>query len=74
MKFATTSLAHTSGDVRQKAESLIITLYQDIGAPVRRFLPVDGAKTRKNVVYKQLFVAFDGIDEESDKTMVMKLF
>lgn len=62
MKFANAALSHNSGEVRQKAESLIVALYGDVGAPVRSYLPTDGEKTRKNVIYKQLFVAFDGID------------
>ena len=68
MKFATEALAHTAGEVRQKAESIIIMLYRDVGAPIKDYLPTDGLKTRKNVLYKQIFNAFDKLDGKNTAT------
>ena len=68
MKFANEALGHSSGEVRTKAETIIINLYKDIGAPVREHLPPDGQKTRKSVQYKKIFVAFDKIDGKSNQS------
>lgn len=63
MKFLNDGLAHTSGgDVRQASEEVIIKLYRNEGSRVKDYLPQDSDKTRRNVLYKQLFVAFDKID------------
>jgi centrosomal protein CEP104 len=63
MKFLNDGLAHTSGgDVRQASEEVIIKLYRNVGGRVKDYLPPDSDKTRRNVLYKQLFVAFDNID------------
>ena len=67
MKFCTVALAHTAGEVREKAEKIIVALYKDRGMPVKNFLPPDDEKTRKNVLYKQLFEAFDRIDGKPSK-------
>lgn len=67
MKFCTVALAHTAGEVREKAEKIIVALYKDRGSPVKNFLPPDDDKTRKNVLYKQLFEAFDRIDGKPTK-------
>ena len=66
MGFCTTAIQHNSGDVREKAERIIVALYRD-GAPVKDFLPPDDEKTRKNVLYKLLFEAFDKIDGKPSK-------
>jgi len=55
-------LRHSSGEVRDKAEQLIISLYQDVGAPVRQYLSNADENTRKSLLYKQLFKAFDHYD------------
>ena len=70
MKFLKEGLEHASGgDVRQASEEVIIKLYRNVGSPVKDFLPPDGDKTRRNVLYKQLFVAFDEIDgKQGNKT------
>ena len=55
-------LRHSSGDVRDKAEQLIIALYQNVGSPVRLYLSNADENTRKSLLYKQLFKAFDECD------------
>ena len=67
MKFCTQALQHTAGEVRERAERIIVELYKDRGAPVKNYLPPDDDKTRKNVLYKQLFEAFDRIDGKPSK-------
>ena len=67
MGFCTVAIQHTSGEVREEAEKIIIELYKDEGAPVKTFLPPDDDKTRRNVLYKQLFEAFDRIDGKPSK-------
>ena len=63
MKFAMSALTHTSGDVRQKAQELIVSLYAVAGTSVRDHLPTDSPAVRRNVLYKLLFEAFDRIDQ-----------
>ena len=67
MKFCTVALQHTAGEIREKAEKIIIALYKEVGSPVKDHLPPDDDKTRKNVLYKQLFEAFDRIDGKPSK-------
>jgi len=55
-------LRHSSGDVRDKAEQLIISLYENVGSPVRLYLSNADENTRKSLLYKQLFKAFDQRD------------
>lgn len=55
-------LCHSSGDVRDKAEQLIIALYENVGSPVRLYLSNADENTRKSLLYKQLFKAFDECD------------
>ena len=55
-------LRHSSGEVRDKAEQLIIALYEKVGAPVRQYLSSADENTRKSLLYKQLFKAFDLCD------------
>jgi hypothetical protein len=56
------ALRHTAGEVRDKAEHLIITLYERVGAPVKDFLLNSDEKTRKSLLYKQLFKEFHRIE------------
>ena len=67
MGFLTVALQHNSGEVREKAERIIIDLYKDEGAPVKSYLPPDDDISRRNVLYKQLFEAFDRIDGKPSK-------
>ena len=67
MGFLSVALEHTSGEVREGAEKLIIELYKECGKPVKNGLPPDNDKTRKNLLYKQLFEAFDRIDGKPSK-------
>ena len=67
MGFCTHALQHTAGEVRERAERIIVALYRQVGAPVKHYLPPDDDKTRKNVLYKQLFDAFDKIDGKPSK-------
>ena len=55
-------LRHSSGEVRDKAEQLIITLYEKVGTPVRQYMSNADENTRKSLLYKQLFKAFDQCD------------
>ena len=56
-------LRHSSGEVRDKAEQLIIALYKRVGAPVRLYLSSSiDENSRKSLLYKQLFRAFDDCD------------
>lgn len=55
-------LRHTAGEVRDKAERLIVSLYEHVGAPVKEYLLNSDEKTRKSLLYKQLFKSFDRID------------
>lgn len=57
------ALRHTAGEVRDKAERLIVTLYGNHGTPVKDFLLNSDEKTRKSLIYKQLFKAFSRIDQ-----------
>ena len=57
------ALRHTAGEVRDKAERLIVNLYEHIGAPVKDYLQNSDEKTRKSLLYKQLFKAFERIDQ-----------
>ncbi len=68
MQFCVDALKHNSGDVREKSEKIIVRLYKDVGSPVKDYLPPDDEKTRKNVLYKQLFEAFDRIDGKPSKS------
>ena len=67
MMFCTVAIQHTAGEVREKAEKIIVALYKGVGAPVKNYLPPDDDNTRKNVLYKQLFEAFDRIDGKPTK-------
>lgn len=62
MPLLTSALSHTSGDVREKAEKVIVSLYGKCGSIVKNYLPTDDEKTRKILTYKQLFKEFDKID------------
>lgn len=62
MMFLSQSLAHTSGEVRDAAERVIIALYREVGVAVREYLPADSEQTRKSIIYKQLFKEFAKID------------
>lgn len=62
MSFLTVALSHTSGDVRERAEKVIVSLYNNCGTVIKNYLPSDDDKTRKNLLYKQLFKEFDKID------------
>ena len=67
MGFLNQALSHNSGEVRERAEKLIILLYNDVGQPVKNFLPPDDEKTRKNLLYKQMFTEFDKIDRKVNR-------
>lgn len=71
MAFASDALNHASGEVRKKAEDIIIALYRDVGSPVRHYLPQDDKKTRKNILYRHLLEAFDRIDGKPGRAYAM---
>ena len=74
MKFCCKAIQHTAGEVREKAEQIIIDLYKEVREPVKSHLPPDDERTRKNVLYKQLFQAFDRIDGKPSKDDLKVLF
>ena len=67
MAFLNVALDHTSGEVREGAEHLIIELYKQCGKPVKDHLPPDNEKNRKTLLYKQMYEAFDRIDGKPSK-------
>ena len=67
MAFCLNAIQHHAGEVREIAEKIIVSLYRDVRGPVKALLPPDDEKTRKNVLYKQLFEAFDRIDGKPSK-------
>ncbi|XP_064642037.1 centrosomal protein of 104 kDa-like isoform X2 [Lineus longissimus] len=72
MKFCTVALQHTAGEVREEAEKIIVQLYKEVGSQVKEYLPPDDDRTRKNVLYRQLFEAFDKIDGKPSKADLKK--
>ena len=56
------ALEHNAKEVRDVASRIIVDVYNVRGDPVRNYLPIDNDNTRKNVLYKHLFEAFDRID------------
>ena len=66
-------LRHSSGEVRDMAEQLIIALYKKVGAPVRHYLSSADENTRKSLLYKQLFKAFDQCDASRDGREVIAI-
>ena len=67
MTFCKQALQHNAGEVRERTEKIIIALYKEKGEPVKNYLPPDDDKTRKNVLYKKIFEAFDRIDGKPTK-------
>lgn len=55
-------LPHNAEEVRRVTVRIIQSLYDDIRAPVRNYLPLDDEKTRKNTLYRQIFDYFDKVD------------
>ncbi|XP_029648707.2 centrosomal protein of 104 kDa-like [Octopus sinensis] len=69
MNFCTVAcLHHSSEDVRRVALRIIQLLYEDIGPPVRNYLPPDDDKIRKNTLYRQIFEYFDKVDSKNAKS------
>ena len=67
MDFLGKALQHNNGEVRELSEKLIIQLYKEQGREVKSHLPPDDDKNRKNLIYKQIFEAFDKIDGKPSK-------
>ncbi|XP_074654970.1 centrosomal protein of 104 kDa-like [Tubulanus polymorphus] len=67
MKYCMQAIEHTAGEVREEAERIIVALYKEVGEPVKDYLPPDDDRTRKNVLYRLLFEAFDKIDGKPSK-------
>ena len=67
MNFCNAAIEHHAGEVREQAEKIIVHLYRDVGSQVKEYLPPDDEKTRKNVLYKQMFEEFDKIDGKPTK-------
>lgn len=72
MAFLTNGLNHTGGSVRSASELLIIDLYKEYRAPVKTHLPPDDERTRKNILYRQLFEALDKLDGKPSRRDVEK--
>ncbi len=68
MPFCVEALNHNAGEVREVSERIIKSLYREVGAPVKDFLPPDDEKTRKNTLWRQLFEYFDKVDGKPSKS------
>lgn len=77
-KFCAQTLDHNSGEVRELATKILIQLYRENGAVVRKNLPQDNEMNRRNKKFRILFDAFDAIDGKPahsyDKVNIFKLF
>ncbi|CAD5115537.1 DgyrCDS4504 [Dimorphilus gyrociliatus] len=73
MGFENSALQHTAGNVRLQAEKTIVKLYENHKEAVRTYLPPDDDKTRRNVLYRQLFETFDKIEGKPSKAELKKL-
>lgn len=73
MAFENSALQHTAGSVRTQSEKTIIKLYKQHKDSVKTYLPPDDEKTKKNVLYKQLFETFDKIDGKPSKAELKKM-
>ncbi|CAH1776232.1 unnamed protein product [Owenia fusiformis] len=71
MHFLLRCLEHTDAGTRNIAERIIIQLYKD-KKDVKKHLPPDDDKTRKNTLYRQLFEAFDTIDGKPSRSEMKK--
>ncbi|XP_067659382.1 centrosomal protein of 104 kDa-like isoform X1 [Haliotis asinina] len=72
MPFCVEALHHNAGEVREVSERIIKSLYREVGAPVKDFLPPDDEKTRKNTLWRQLFEYFDKVDGKPSKSELKK--
>ena len=64
MGFASTALQQGAEPVRHSAERIYIRLYRENPRLVRKYLPTDDDKARKNIIYRHLFDEFDKINDE----------
>ncbi|CAF0816816.1 unnamed protein product [Didymodactylos carnosus] len=68
-KFCAQALEHTAGEVRELATKLLLNLYKvENGTIVRKNLPADNEQTRKIKKYRDIFDAFDRVDNRTTKT------
>jgi centrosomal protein CEP104 len=67
-KFCVQALEHTSGEVRELATKIIIQMYKENGAGVRKNLPPDNEQNRRNKKFRALYDAFDAIDGKPPHT------
>uniref|UniRef100_T1JKS3 TOG domain-containing protein n=1 Tax=Strigamia maritima TaxID=126957 RepID=T1JKS3_STRMM len=64
MNFCAPALQHPLGPVREIAEHIIIHLYKQRPAKeIRKHLPLDDEKPRRNILYRQLYEHLDKIDK-----------
>ena len=62
MSFASSAINNPADGVRREAEKIYIHLYKDNPKLVRKYLPTDDEKSRRNKTYRNLFEEFDRID------------
>lgn len=71
MAFAVPALQHPSGSVREAAERIIINLYKMKGREVRRYLPAEEERTRRNTLHRHLYEELDRIEAEERRSSVV---
>ncbi|KAJ0036134.1 hypothetical protein NQD34_004811 [Periophthalmus magnuspinnatus] len=64
MMFCTGALSHSAPGVREAAVRIILSMYQQHGAELLRYLPPNDHATRTNFIYKKIFDGFAQIDGE----------
>ncbi|KAJ0064723.1 hypothetical protein NL108_012655, partial [Boleophthalmus pectinirostris] len=62
MTFCTGALGHSASTVREAAVRIILSMYQQHGAQLLRYLPPNDHATHKNFIYKRIFEGFAQID------------
>ncbi|UJR26748.1 hypothetical protein I4U23_008063 [Adineta vaga] len=61
-KFCAQALEHNTGEVREIAIKILLSLYKSDGSTVKRYLPPDNDQTRRIKKYRDIFDAFDKMD------------
>ncbi|CAL1283333.1 unnamed protein product [Larinioides sclopetarius] len=64
MPFLVDALQHPASSVRGAAEHIILCLYEQDGAKVRKYVPFDSAASKRNIMHRRLLQAFDKIDKQ----------
>ncbi|XP_061115101.1 centrosomal protein of 104 kDa [Conger conger] len=62
MQFSAGALEHSAAEVREKAVHIVLAMYRQHRSAVLDFLPPNDAKTRRNILYKNIFDEFAKIE------------